>query len=149
MTAGCWKARRRFYGALKTAPCWALSISSLRSASGMVHSLCQGQPQRSAMPTTLPISRISTVTTPAEYSALDELAHEEGLRFQTFIVHRVARHYSDRGVPVGTTVASRVRKNKVCRSFRTPGSPFAKSTVILSRRLKRSSRDLRSPDSGV
>jgi hypothetical protein len=46
-------------------------------------------------------------------------------------------------------VASRVFKNKACRSFRTPGSPLASPVVILSRKLRRSSNDFLALESAV
>ena len=61
----------------------------------------------------------------------------------------VACHYWVCGVPVLTIVASRVRTNMACRSFTTPGSPFANSDVIWSRRLRRSIRGFRLLGSGI
>lgn len=59
------------------------------------------------------------------------------------------RPYSVCGAPEGVAVAWRVFTNSACRSPRTPGSPFANSAVIGSRRLKRSSRGLLTLASGA
>ena len=55
------------------------------------------------------------------------------------IPHRRGFGYWGCDAPEEIPVAWRVFTYKVCRSFRTPGSPLANSDAILSRALKRSS----------